>query len=296
MTTRYESFAALAADPELTEALRRGLLAGLAVLAVVIPPSLHFGRPADAALNAATAMSPAAADAASPAGPRLADFGSDTPSPDARHVADWAAHSGDHAAADFVIVDKPHARVYVFDAQARLRAATPVLLGSAPGDHTVSGIGQRPIAEVRPEERTTPAGRFVAERGRNALGEDVVWVDYDAAVSMHRVRTTTPSERRLERLATPTIDDNRISYGCINVPVAFFEAHIAPVFARQRAVVYVLPETQPVQQVFGSYDVAARHALAATSPATPPRVVMQAASPHPRDPYPPHNPPMPPMN
>ena len=42
-----------------------------------------------------------------------------------------------------------------------------------------------------PEERTTPAGRFVAERGQNLRGEDVVWIDYDAAVLMHRVITTS---------------------------------------------------------------------------------------------------------
>ena len=106
------------------------------------------------------------------------------------------------------------------------------------------------------------AGRFLAERGRNTSGEDVVWVDYDAAVSMHRVRTTNAKERRLERLATPTVEDNRISYGCINVPVAFYNSHIKPAFAKHRAVVYVLPEVKPVQQVFGSYDVAAKHAPA----------------------------------
>ena len=39
----------------------------------------------------------------------------------------------------------------------------------------------------------------------------MVWVDYDAAVSMHRVRTTNAAERRLARLASPGIDDNRIS-------------------------------------------------------------------------------------
>ena len=245
-----------AADPDLAEGIRRGLLVGLAVLAVVLPPSLRFGRPAGAPMAAAFVAAPTGAVVA---GPRYADFGAETPSPDARHVADWAADSGDHANTDFVIVDKRYARVYVFDAQARLRAATPVLLGAASGDDSVVGIGSRPLADVRPEERTTPAGRFVAERGRNALGEDVVWVDYAAAVSMHRVRTTSPSERRLERLATPSITDNRISYGCINVPVAFFEAYVAPTFAHHHAVVYVLPEVKAIEQVFGSYDVAAAH-------------------------------------
>ena len=89
----------------------------------------------------------------------------------------------------------------------------------------------------------------------------MVWVDYDNGVSMHRVLTTNRKERRLERLATPTVDDNRISYGCINVPKAFYEAYIRPMFAIHRAVVYVLPEIKPVQKVFGSYDVAAAHRL-----------------------------------
>jgi hypothetical protein len=191
--------------------------------------------------------------------PRLADFGTETTSPDTRHVADWIADSRDNAGLDFVIVDKKYARMYIFDADARLRASTPVLLGAARGDDLVPGIGSRPIAEVRPEERTTHAGRFIAERGRNLRGEDVVWVDYDAALSMHRVLTTNPKDRRLERLATPTVDDNRISFGCINVPTAFYETYIRPTFATHRAVVYVLPEVKSVQQVFGSYDVTAAH-------------------------------------
>ena len=40
---------------------------------------------------------------------------------------------------------------------------------------------------LRREERITPAGRFVASRGRNLRGEDIVWVAYDESVSMHRV-------------------------------------------------------------------------------------------------------------
>ena len=228
------------------------LLAVLASAVLRAPPP----RPATAAAHAALGF--AAAQALRSA--RYADFGPEVPSAAARHVADWVADSNDHAGTDFILVDKPAAKLYVFDAQARLRAATPVLLGSARGDDSVPGIGTRPIADVQPHERTTPAGRFVAERGSNASGEDVVWVDYDAAVSMHRVRSTVEAERRLQRLATPTIADNRISYGCINVPVAFYEATVRPIFQTQRAIVYVLPETKPVQQVFGSYDVAAAHA------------------------------------
>lgn len=215
-------------------------------LSAVIPSS---------AIQSSTRISPQAPGRNVRQALRLADFGLESPSPDARHLADWVAHTRDNEKADFIVVDKRDAKAYVFDAEARLRGASPVLLGAAVGDDTVPGIGSRPIDEVRPEERTTPAGRFVAERGRNLKGEDVVWVDYDAAVSIHRVRATKPAERRLERLATPAVDDNRISYGCINVPVAFYETYVQPAVDTQRAIVYVLPEGRSVQQVFGSYDV-----------------------------------------
>lgn len=172
-------------------------------------------------------------------------------SPPAQQLAEWIAQTGDHAGAPFIIVDKKGATVWVFEPDARLRAHSAVLLGSALGDTSVPGIGTRPMAQILPAERTTPAGRFVAERGRNAQGEDVVWVDYDAAVSMHRVRTGNSVERRAERLASPTVDDNRISYGCINVPVAFYDKVIQPIFAQRKAMVYVLPDITPVTEVFG---------------------------------------------
>ena len=209
-------------------------------------------------LRLAAALLCVAHAAAVHAGPRqaVADFSGQTPSSDARHLADWIADSRDNSGLAFVIVDKKRATAYVFDAHARLRAAAAVLLGSALGDDSAPGIGDKPIAAIRPEERTTPAGRFVGERGRN-LREDVVWVDYDAAVSMHRVLTSNPAERRLERLATPSIGDNRISSGCINLPVSFYENHVRPIFASAKAVVYVLPDTKSMQQVFGVYGYGA---------------------------------------
>ena len=182
--------------------------------------------------------------------PANANFGGWNPSHQTRQLVDGILRSGDHAGVDFIIVDKQSAAIYAFDASGVLKGASPVLLGSALGDDTVPGIGSRPMAEVLPNERTTPAGRFVAERGRNTLGEDVIWVDYDAAVSMHRVRTAKSDERRLERLASPSAEDNRISYGCINVPVAFYEAVVAPIFSLKRAVVYILPDVKQLADVF----------------------------------------------
>ena len=126
-------------------------------------------------------------------------------SPDARELVQWVEHTHDSRDAPFLVVDKRRARVLVFDASARLVADAPVLLGAARGDDSVPGIGTRKMSDIRPHERTTPAGRFEAEAGRNVQGEDIVWVDYDNAVSMHRGRTSNPRERRLQRLASPTI-------------------------------------------------------------------------------------------
>lgn len=191
-----------------------------------------------------------------PSAQAAADFAREQASRSARQLADWVVDSGDNADKPFVIVDKVNARIFVFDAGGRIRGAAAALLGSARGDHSVPGIGERELSDVHPADRTTPAGRFVAALGQNFRGEDVVWVDYDAAVSLHRVITTNPEERRLHRLATETPKDNRISYGCINVPVAFYETVVSPAFTGTEGIVYVLPETRPAREVFGSYDAA----------------------------------------
>jgi hypothetical protein len=216
--------------------IRWGLVAVAAIAAAVLPSAVVLIRGA-------------AADTASPA-PVTADFGDTEASAQARRLAGWVARSSDNARAPFIVIDKLRAHIYVFDAGARLRASSPVLLGSAPGDDTAPGIGERPLAAVMPEERTTPAGRFVAEPGRNLRGEDVLWVSYADAVSIHPVLLSNPDERRLERLATPTAEDNRVSYGCINVPTAFFEANVHPLLAA-RTLVYILPETKDLDTVFG---------------------------------------------
>lgn len=244
------------------QAASRGFLLGLAALALILPMTVaHLPIEQRKRTDLSTNEAPTGLLAVRREVPhRRANFGAHPGSPDARHLAAWVADSGDNGGLEFLIVDKRQARVWVFDAAARVQASTAALLGSARGDDSVPGIGTRPIADVKPEERTTPAGRFVAEAGRNTSGEDVLWIDYEAAVSMHRVRNTEARERRLHRLATPSAADNRISYGCINLPVAFYEQHIRPRVATQRVIVYVLPEVKPSQALFGSYRVADLHA------------------------------------
>lgn len=187
--------------------------------------------------------------------PNRVNFGRENPSMDARHVADWVADSNDNHNMPFMIVDKKNARVFVFHADGRLRGAAPALLGLARGDDSVPGIGDRELSSIRPDERTTPAGRFEAALDRNLGGKEILWVDYDTAISLHPVITSNLKERRGERLATPSPDDNRISYGCINVSSDFFKRVVSPAFSGTNGIVYVLPETRSPQKVFASYDV-----------------------------------------
>lgn len=183
---------------------------------------------------------------------QAADAGLSRAAPATRQLIQWVRATLDNQQLPFIVVDKARARAFAFEASGALRASAPVLMGAARGDHSVPGIGERPIASIQPEERTTPAGRFEAELGHNAQGEEVLWVDYEAAVSLHRVRATQPAERRLQRLASATPEDNRISYGCINVPRVFYEQVVQPLVGRfgGRAIVYVLPEVLPVSTVF----------------------------------------------
>jgi len=227
------------------------------------------GRSTSSASRSAPAESAKAPQPDAATGVKRADFAREQASRDARHIADWVVDSGDNRGLPFVIIDKMDAKIFVFAASGRIRGAAPALLGFARGDHTVPGIGDRELSDIRPEERTTPAGRFVAGRGtssRVANVEDIVWIDYASALSLHRVINSNPRERRLERLATPTPTDNRISFGCINVPIAFYNEVVSPSFTGTNGIVYLLPETRPAREVFGSYAVEERHQHAVQPP------------------------------
>lgn len=168
----------------------------------------------------------------------------------AGQVKTWVLETADNQGLPFIIVDKVNAQVLAFDRDGRLLGAAPVLLGLAPGDVSPPGIGDSPLSGIAPEDRITPAGRFLASMGENLGGKGILWIDYDAALSLHPVITARASDRRFQRLASATALDNRISYGCINVPVTFFEEVVQPAFNGTVGVVYILPETRSIEDVF----------------------------------------------
>lgn len=140
----------------------------------------------------------------------------------------------------YAVVDKAGATLHVFFADGRLAGSAPALLGLARGDAGWPGVGQ--MRHIPPAARTTPAGRYASEPGRNSTGEAIVWLDYDARLAIHRLRPAPAAERRPARLASPTPADNRITLGCVVVDGAFYDAVVAPLLGRQRGTVVVLPE------------------------------------------------------
>lgn len=167
--------------------------------------------------------------------------------------AAWVRSTSDNQDRPFIVVDKVNAKLFVFDADGRLSHETPVLLGAARGDKSAPGVGNKKLSDIRLEERTTAAGRFTGQRGRNLTGEAIVWIDYNSALAIHRVRPASPggTKGRAARLASASALDKRVSYGCVNVPVDFFESVIAPLFEEGKAMVYILPEELTMAELFG---------------------------------------------
>ena len=179
------------------------------------------------------------------------DFIATKPSADATRLVDWVLASHDAHGKPFAVVDKRAARLYVFHADGHLAGVTPAILGSTIGDQIVPGVGERAQnGTIRRDERTTPAGRFEAEPGKNNKGERIVWVDYDSAFAIHRLRPGFAYQTRATRLASAQAGGKRLSWGCVVVPVAFYTQVVDKVLGHARSVVYVMPETAPLQKVF----------------------------------------------
>lgn len=181
------------------------------------------------------------------------DFDGQSASPQTQRAARWVMASGDNAGLPFVLIDKVNAKVYVFDASGRLKDSAAALLGLTRGDRFDQRTLKQKVLAVRPVDRITPAGRFVSSLSRDSHGKQILVVDYAESIALHAVVKGTPAEHRAQRLQSATSQDNRISYGCINVPTKFFTNIVIPAFAQSNGVVYILPETRgSARDLFGT--------------------------------------------
>ena len=170
---------------------------------------------------------------------------------EAARVAEWIDASEDNHSLPYAIVDKMNASLFLFDGRGRLLSRVPVLVGIAPGDEASPGVGSKKLAELGPNEKTTPAGRFLAKFGIPFRGQRVLWVDYSTSVALHPIPMDAAStEQRRARMLSPTPDYNRITFGCINVPKDFYSRVLRPQFQKRGGYVYVLPDIRPLEDVF----------------------------------------------
>ena len=205
------------------------------------------------AADAAAAFGPTESDADGAETLARADveaFVTEPASEAAIQVTNWVIASGDNDGLPFIVIDKVTAALLVFGPDGVLLGETPALLGVSNGDESSPDIGERALSAITREERTTPAGRFAAQYGFASGDRRVFWVDYATSVALHPVVTANRSERRLQRLRSPTPEDNRITYGCINVPAPFYADVIQPLFEESGGIVYILPDTRPLEDVF----------------------------------------------
>jgi hypothetical protein len=187
------------------------------------------------------------------------------PTPSAQRVIGWVGSSRDHGKLPYAIIDKQAARIWLFNAKGERIADAPVLIGIMAGDDATPGIGAKSLAEIGPAEKTTPAGRFLAKFGVAAGKTRVLWVDYATSVALHTIPPGNPKEKRVARMVSPDIADNRITFGCINVPKLFY-AQVRPLFAKRGGYVYILPDLKQPEDVFPqlhAYPAAAAPAVGA---------------------------------
>ena len=171
-------------------------------------------------------------------------------SAEVKRVARWVIDSGDNGGLPYLLIDKVNAQVFAFNPTGQLQGVAPALLGMSRGDRLLAA-NNAPMSAMTSQMRITPAGRFVSRLAIDSHGKELLVLNYEASISLHPVVKGTPAEHRAERLASATAQDNRISFGCINVPAAFYATTVSPAFTHTKGVVYVLPETSPASELFG---------------------------------------------
>jgi hypothetical protein len=219
-----------------------GALTGLALLVSPLAAGTAFAAPPQSASAKKKSVSRKQATPAKP-------FELPPLSMAAQRVTGWVAESGDNQALPYIVIDKRAATILVYDAGGKPVASGPVLIGIAEGDEATPGVGTKSLSEIGPAEKTTPAGRFLAKFGKAAGNTKVLWVDYATSVAIHTIPVGN-KENRATRMLSPAIDDNRVTFGCINVPKAIYNGKIAPMFGKKGGYVYILPDTKPLEAAF----------------------------------------------
>ena len=138
-----------------------------------------------------------------------------------------------------IVADKKGGQIYVYNSITNQLNVAPALYGKTIADEFSSASDRSTI---------TPSGTFTSTKAFSThLNEDVTAFLQrgKSLVAIHPVWTGTPAQRRLQRLASPEPEDNRITNGCINVPKSFYFDIIDKL--KSGAIVKVLMENESVE-------------------------------------------------
>lgn len=152
----------------------------------------------------------------------------------------------------YIILDKPSATMYLIGEDKSLIAEFPVLLGQTKGETRNMADPESDVAIGA----TTPAGKYrLGKVGITGImqsdsilyqGRIMAVLGANPGLAIHM---TYPKEfeERTEALNTSTIDDNRMSWGCINVSPENFDKFIKPNFTHGYAeglhYIFITPDT-----------------------------------------------------
>jgi hypothetical protein len=166
------------------------------------------------------------------------------------------ANAAQKSGKGFIIADKPNGMIHLFNADGSLLAQDTALYGKDVGD---SIAGQKASLEGGP--KVTPAGQFelgimpsndyAGGFGLTLQGtdqpltspENLAKKRFNSTVAVHAAYLGDVNERRLDRLASKSAKDNRISYGCINTSHDLFINKIKPnAKSFDGGMIFVLPD------------------------------------------------------
>ena len=125
------------------------------------------------------------------------------------------------SAAPTITVDKKAGTITVFFPDTNITITQPALIGKVKSDTLNMATYDNPVKS----DYVTPAGKFkITKMFSWRLQEPMaVFIKGKEAVSaIHPLWMGNPDQKRVQRLNSPTPDDNRITGGCINVDSKFF--------------------------------------------------------------------------
>jgi hypothetical protein len=158
----------------------------------------------------------------------------------------------------YIVIDKPSAEMYVFNSSNELITSMPVLLGKDKGEEPNRADASSPIAS----HATTPAGKFqLGKIGITDVNKDDSTLYQGRIISLLgsdnlALHMTYPGEyeKRTKALNTPTLEDKRMSWGCINISPKNFDKYIKPYFNKGNQNLFITPDdptlvTSPVSGI-----------------------------------------------